>query len=99
MAAYLILEVEGITDPARYGEYVAAAPAVIATYGGKYLVRGGRAEFLEGHRPLARVVVLEFETSARAAEWWSSPEYNGPKALRQSASISTLLLVEGVSPP
>jgi uncharacterized protein (DUF1330 family) len=98
MAAYVILEVERITDPVRYGEYIAAAPAVIATYGGKYLARGGSARFLEGHRPLARLVVLEFQTMARATEWWSSPQYDGPKALRQSASISTLMLVDGIPP-
>jgi uncharacterized protein (DUF1330 family) len=98
MAAYVILEVERITDPVRYGEYIAAAPSVIATYGGKYLARGGSTLFLEGDRAFARLVVLEFQTMARATEWWNSPQYQGPKALRQSASVSTLMLVEGVPP-
>ncbi len=95
MAAYVIVDVT-ITNPERYAEYVRAVPPTIAAYGGKFLVRGGRTETLEGGWDPKRVVVLEFQTIERAKEWWASEEYRGPKALRQSASVASLIVVEGV---
>jgi len=95
MSAYIILNVE-VTDPARYGDYIKAAGESVARYGGRYLVRGGRAERLEGVVEPKRLVVLEFESFDRARAWWASPEYAGPKAIRQSAARTEMLLVEGV---
>ena len=95
MAAYLIVNVE-ITDPVRYQDYLKAVPATIAAYGGRYLVRGGRAERLEGTYDPKRVVVLEFESAERARAWWSSIEYAGPKAIRQASANTDLVLVEGI---
>jgi len=95
MAAYLIVDIE-IRDAERYAEYVKVVPATIALYGGKYIVRGGRAERLEGDWTPKRVVVLEFPTYGRAREWWSSQDYHGPKVLRQAASVANMILVEGI---
>jgi uncharacterized protein (DUF1330 family) len=94
MPAYLILNIE-VTNPGRYAEYVKAAGDTVAQYGGRYLVRGGRAEKLEGGLEPKRVVVLEFDTVDRARAWWASPEYAGPKAMRQAAAKTDLILVEG----
>ena len=95
MAAYINADVE-ITDHARYAEYIKVVPETIARYGGRLVVRGGRAETLEGSWSPRRIVVLEFPTFERAKEWWASDEYRAPKALRQSASISSLIVVQGV---
>jgi len=95
MAAYIIADVE-ITDPARYAEYIKVVPGTIARYGGRFVVRGGRTETLEGSWSPRRIVVLEFPTFERAREWWASDEYRAPKALRQSASISSLIVVQGI---
>lgn len=57
MAAYLIGSLE-ITDPTGFAEYARQVPAVIAQYGGRYVVRGGAAEMIEGDGPLHRQVVL-----------------------------------------
>jgi uncharacterized protein (DUF1330 family) len=95
MAAYLIVNVE-VLDPVRYPEYIKAVPASLARYGGKFIVRGGKAEALEGTYQPKRVVVIEFETAERARQWWSSPEYAEAKALRQSIARTDLLIVEGV---
>jgi len=95
MPAYVIVDVE-ITDPIRYAAYMSLVPPTIARYGGRFLVRGGKAEGLEGAWSPKRVVVLEFPTFERAREWWASEEYRGPKALRQSASVTRMILVEGV---
>jgi len=95
MPAYVIVDVD-ITDPALYAAYIRVVPPTIAKYGGRFLVRGGRAETLEGSWSPKRVVVLEFPTFEQAMAWWESEEYRDPKALRQSASITDMILVEGV---
>jgi len=95
MSAYLLVNVE-VTYPARYADYIKQAPASIARYGGRYLARGGQAETLEGEWAPKRFVVLEFPSYDRAKEWWACEEYRGPKALRQSASVTNMILVEGL---
>jgi uncharacterized protein (DUF1330 family) len=95
MAAYIIVDVE-ILDRAKYDEYVKVVPQTIASYGGKFLVRGGAAETLEGAWRPNRVVVLQFDTVERAKQWWASEEYGAPKRLRQSASRADMIVVEGV---
>jgi uncharacterized protein (DUF1330 family) len=95
MAAYVIAQIE-ITDPDRYAEYVKQVPATIARYGGRYLARGGKAEALEGRLTGRRVAIVEFDDYERAKDWYESEDYRGPKALRQGASISSLVLVDGL---
>ena len=92
----MIVDVE-ILNPEKYQQYVKVVPPTIAAYGGRFLVRGGRAERLEGDWVPKRVVILEFDSVERAKEWWNSIEYSGPKALRQSASAANMILVEGVA--
>jgi uncharacterized protein (DUF1330 family) len=94
MAGYIIADVQ-ITDPEAYERYKAAVPATLAAYGGKFLVRGGHAETLEGIWEPNRIVVLEFESVEKAKAWWSSQEYAAPKQVRQSASVTKMVLVEG----
>lgn len=97
MPAYIIADVE-ITDPVRYAEYIRVVPETIARYGGRFLVRGGTTEVLEGAWNPRRLVVLEFDSVQRAKEWWSSQHYRGARDLRQSASNGNLIVVEGAAP-
>lgn len=94
MAAYVIVDVE-VKDPVRYEEYKAMAAPTVALYGGKYIVRGGTTEILEGAYKPNRIVVLEFETMEQARQWWHSPEYSKAKQLRQSIATTTMFIVEG----
>ena len=96
MPAYIVAEIE-IEDPVRYEQYRKIAPASIAAYGGRYVVRGGRTEVLEGPWSPPRLVILEFPSLERAQEWWNSPEYAPAKALRQSCSQAKLIVVEGLT--
>ena len=96
MSAYVLAEIE-ITNPDGYKEYTTTVPATIAKYGGRFLVRGGRAETLEGEWPNRRRVLLEFPSLEAAKTWWDSPEYEKPKALRQAHSNGRLILLEGVT--
>lgn len=95
MAAYVIADVE-VLDPGGFETYRSQVGATIEKYGGKYLVRGGKTETLEGDFQPHRFVVLEFPTLERAREWYSSPEYRPLIALRQKAARTEVILVEGV---
>lgn len=94
MKAYIIVDVR-IKDPIRYEDYKKLTPASLVPYEGKFIVRGGLAETLEGSWKPGRVVVLEFPSMAKAKSWWSSEGYAPAKALRQSASTTEMIVVEG----
>ena len=96
MPAYIVVQVN-VRDHARYDHYKSLAPESIAKYGGKYLVRGGKTETLEGTWAPERFVVLEFPSAARARDWWASSEYAPAKALRHATADTEMLLVEGIA--
>ena len=95
MPAYVIAEID-VTDPAGYEEYRKLGPPTIAAYGGKFVVRGGKTEVLEGSWVPKRLVVLEFESVERAKKWWSSKEYSRAKQIRHRTAITNMIVVEGV---
>lgn len=95
MAAYIYGNIE-VTDPATYEEYRKVVPGLIASHGGRYLVRGGAVTVLEGDPKAQRQVILEFPDMAHARAFYFSPEYQEMVKLRQSASTGTLVLIEGV---
>ncbi|HVY05606.1 MAG TPA: DUF1330 domain-containing protein [Burkholderiales bacterium] len=95
MAAYIIVDIE-VHDTATYDEYRKLVGATLQKYGGKFLVRGGKTEVLEGSWNPKRVVLLEFESPARAKQWYDSEEYKVPKQMRMKASKGNLLLAEGI---
>ena len=92
---YVIVEIE-VTDPARYEEYRRQAEATVVSQGGKYVVRGGGLQTLEGDWQPKRLVVLEFPSVAQARAWWSCEEYCAPKKIRQQSAVTRMILVEGV---
>jgi len=95
MAAYIHADVE-VTDPVAYEEYRRQVPAVIAAHGGRYLVRGGATEVLEGDARPNRQVILEFADMASLKAFYGSPEYQRLIAIRQRASRGRLIAIEGV---
>ena len=95
MAAYMIADID-VTDPERYAGYVKSVSPSLAKHGGRFLVRGGRTEELEGSWTPKRIVVLEFESFDRAMQWWNSEEYADPKLVRRSASRCNMIMVDGV---
>jgi uncharacterized protein (DUF1330 family) len=97
MAAYLHANVH-VTDAAAYEEYRRQVPAIIAAYGGRYLVRGGATELLEGDEAPDRQVILEFADMASLKAFYHSAEYRPLIALRQRASRGRLVAIEGVAP-
>ena len=95
MAAYFIVDVD-VTDATGFEEYRTLVPETVEKYGGRFLVRGGTVEKLEGEWQPKRVVVLEFPSVAQAKRWYDSEEYREPKALRWRTARTNLILTEGV---
>jgi uncharacterized protein (DUF1330 family) len=94
MPAYVIADVT-VKNPDVYAEYRSQVLATVTEYGGRFVVRGGACEVVEGDWRPGRVVVLEFPDMAAAKTWYASPEYAPLAKLRQSASTGSLLLIEG----
>jgi uncharacterized protein (DUF1330 family) len=95
MPAYIIVEID-IVDPAGYEEYKKLAGATVEKYGGKYVVRGGRTEVLEGDWQPQRIVVLQFDSPQHAKDWLNSEEYREPRKMRHRTARTNMILVEGV---
>ncbi len=95
MTAYLVVEVE-VLDAVRFEDYRKMVGPSLTPYGGRFIVRGGAVETLEGTWAPKRVVVLEFPSAAKAKAWWSSTEYAEAKALRQATARTEMILVDGV---
>jgi uncharacterized protein (DUF1330 family) len=97
MPAYVISEVE-MRDAADFEAYRTIAAKTIAQYGGRYLVRGGAANLIEGGPAPKIVIVVEFPTMERLREWYASAEYAEALKLRQTALDRRLIFIEGVAP-
>jgi uncharacterized protein (DUF1330 family) len=97
--AYLIVEMH-ITDPERYKQYMAAAPAAVQAAGGEYLVRGGRHEALEGDWQPHRVAMLRFPSYEQAKAFYDGEMYRAARAKRAGCTeYFNMVLVEGVAAP
>ena len=95
MAAYFVVDLD-VADAAGFEEYRRVVPAVIAKYGGRYLVRGAAFEVLEGQHKPKRLTVIEFPSVARAKEFYDSKDYQAIIGLRHKTAKTSLVLVEGV---
>lgn len=95
MPAYVIADVE-VIDSAGYEEYRQQVPATIAAHGGRYLARGGATEVLEGAWSPRRCVILEFPSMVQFRAWWTSPEYQPLRAIRERTARSHLVVTEGL---
>lgn len=94
MAGYLIAHIE-VTDGEAFEAYRAAVPAVIAKFGGRYLVRGGAIEVLEDGWDVPRLVILAFASMDQARRFYQSPEYQEILPLRLAAAKGAVVIVDG----
>jgi uncharacterized protein (DUF1330 family) len=97
MPAYAIVLVD-VTDQEQYSKYTQSTPAVIAQFGGKFLVRGGKTTTLEGEEEKRRVVVIEFPSSEQAQSFYDSEEYQRVRKLRSGAATMMFIVADGYSP-
>ncbi len=95
MAAYFVVNVR-ITDQEGYEDYRRHTAATLEPFGGRFIVRGGKSEILEGEWELHRFVMIEFPSIEAAKGWYESPEYQRLKEIRQRTAHTDMILVEGV---
>jgi uncharacterized protein (DUF1330 family) len=93
---YVIAEVV-VTEAATMQKYGEKVPETMAPFNHRYLVLGGKPQALEGEPPTS-IVMIAFESAAKAREWYDSPAYQAIKPIRQSAATSRVFIVEGVNP-
>ena len=94
MSAYIIADIQ-VSDPVAYDDYRPLAAASIARFGGRFIVRGGKVDLLEGEPQPERIVVIEFPDADTARRWYQSEGYQAALKIRQAASRGRVLLVEG----
>ena len=95
MKVYLIAHIE-VTNPELMEKYRELVPKIVAKYQGKYLVRGGDSEILEGDYFKHRIVLLEFPSRQQANNFYHSEDYAPVKMLRIEAGNNSIVLVEGI---
>jgi uncharacterized protein (DUF1330 family) len=96
MAAYLIAEID-VYDAGGYEEYRRLAGATLTAFSGRFLVRGGDSETIEGDWSPRRMVVIEFPSAERARAWWASPDYSVARTIRQRTATTRMIIAEGVA--
>lgn len=93
MSAYLIARIT-VTDPEDYQGYASQTVALAEKFGGRFLVKGGAQEVLEGNCP-DRHVVIEFPDRASALEWYNSDAYKRILPIALSSSERDIVVVDG----
>jgi len=94
MPAYIIVRI-AVTDPEQYRKYTAVTPGIVSRFGGKFIVRGGPMETLEGPEEKDRIVVLEFPSRKNAEAFYHSPDYTAARGIREGAATGQFALIEG----
>jgi uncharacterized protein (DUF1330 family) len=95
VSAYVIVDID-VFDEEQYAIYRKLAPRTVSEHGGKYLIRGGPMELLEGGSLPKRFVVLEFPSISAVKRWWNSQEYQELKLIRQASTNTNMFVIEGV---
>ena len=95
MAGYVIADVD-VHDAAALDEYHRIAGPSLEKYGGKVIVGAGPFEVMEGNWTPHRIVVIEFDSVAKAKKWYGSEEIAPALAIRLKASTTDLIIVDGV---
>ncbi len=96
MAAYVIADID-VHDPETYRSYTELVPGTLEPFGGRFVVRGGNFEVLEGEWQPHRLVVIEFPSVEQARQWYASDDYAAAVAVRKSASDGNIVLIQGTS--
>jgi uncharacterized protein (DUF1330 family) len=95
LAAYLLIRVK-VTDPARYRQYMALTPDVLAKFQGRFIARGGESVTLEGPEETRRLALVEFPSLDLAKAFYASPEYQAAKVLRDGACEAEFIALDGL---
>jgi len=92
--AYVLCDIT-VTDPEQYEVYKQLSARAVAAHGGRFVVRGGPVDVLEGDVTPGRIVVLEFDSVETARKWYGSEKYTAARSARKNAAVGSFVLVEG----
>lgn len=93
--AYYIAEFE-LTDREALRPYAERVESTFAPFGGRYIVRGGQSDALEGNAPKPRIVIIAFDSLEQARAWYNSPAYAEIRPIRQRSGRTNAYIVEGL---
>ena len=96
MAAYFLVDIREVTDPAKMEEYKARVTPVVEKFGGRYVVIGGHCEVVEGAYQPVFPVMIQFPSMDGARRWYDSKEYRELKRLCLGATASNAVFIRGV---
>jgi uncharacterized protein (DUF1330 family) len=96
MPAYVIGDID-VHDLEAYRKYAALVPGTLEPFEGRFLVRGGGHEPIEGDWRPRRLVVIEFPSADHARRWYASGDYAAAMEIRHRASTGNIVLVEGTA--
>jgi len=92
---YVVAEIE-VTDPATYQTYVDRNGALVQSFGGRFLARGGKTETIAGPVPRGRMAIYTFESMEKMQAWCDSAPYKELIAIRDQSSTFRSFAVEGL---
>jgi len=95
MPAYLLVRVQ-VHDMAKYQSYMQLTPAIVAQYGGRFILRGGDKLVLEGPDSPERIVLLKFDSVEAARAMYESPAYQAAIQVRAGAADASFVIIEGL---
>jgi uncharacterized protein (DUF1330 family) len=94
MAVYVVADLE-IINPDEFQKYGQRVVEIVKQYGGRYVIRGGESETLEGNWNPKRLTILEFPTTTHVRTWYTSPEYQAIIGFRHGSCHTNLILASG----
>ena len=95
MSGYFIAQIKDIKNKEVYKEYVSKVTPIVEKFGGKFLVRGGEFQNVEGEWGFNRNVLVHFPSYEKAIEWYNSEELKPVKQMRLDNSISNSIIIKG----
>ena len=84
-----------VRDPDAYKEYVEKDTPILEGLGGKFVIRGGQSQLMEGEA-YERHVLIEFPSYEAALAAYNDPDYQEVAGIRHRTADSTIIVVEGV---
>ena len=94
MAAYVIGSVLSVKNPEKFAAYQGVAGPTVAMYGGKVIAGGTNIEVADGSWSPIGMIVIEFESMAKAKDWYNSPEYSAIKSQRFDNADSGVVFLD-----
>lgn len=96
MAVLVIVDIK-ISDLTTYKEYIELITPSVHACGGRYIVRGGNPQTLDGDWTSERIVVMEYPDEDTARSWLNDPELAHIHQMRRdNSSQCNMIVVEQI---